>query len=535
MAAWQEKYESYDADAIKAKIEELSKTTKKTDLRKMLKAQDDEYQELAREKEKLSRQLTALRKQLKAAKGEDVKPVQGKMSIVERQRTHISDQMKTIEDNAAGELSWLINVRSQDGYKAVPKDILYDLENAEAFASDEYALSWKYRTSRGPSAGKAILPYADMRLGDMILGVGKNSADGNTLFAETTGEFTDKQMDAVKKAIIRTRAQNLIGGQRFQSTSDFRYDYALDYVMAFFEAQALGSNLQTYTKVIEFADMIAAVGGDVNLSVMPKDQGYKDGKLVFSNVTGINYEAALEANAKYDNAQLILVGINDEHIRLALEDSAETGGDAIGFVIPYHASGASIEEFISALVSNLNEQFVKENYVDYSDVQGDKVKANATEEQSRRRDLRRQLLTGRHKADNGEGKMTSQTWYPEAADFELLVGESVDISNRSFEDLRAVEKKALAGDAEAIREYESWSAGVLRDLYEKLWTSKGAYNGVRLNSTQAAAIMPHEYWNTHTTRANAYVNGFIFRSYCYSMGLNPRFTGKNSSGKTVNH
>ena len=131
--------------------------------------------------------------------------------------------------------------------------------------------------------------------------------------------------------------------------------------------------------------------------------------------------------------------------------------------------------------------------------------------------------------------MTSQAWSPEAADFELLVGESVDISNRSFEDLRAVEKKALAGDAEAIREYESWSAGVLRDLYEKLWTSKGAYNGVRLNSTQAAAIMPHEYWNTNTTRANAYVNGFIFRSYCYSMGLNPRFTGKNPSGKTVNH
>ncbi|MBQ1281249.1 MAG: hypothetical protein IIY16_03285, partial [Oscillospiraceae bacterium] len=330
------------------------------DLRKALKAEDDEYQKLNSEHEKLSRKLTGLRKQLKAAKGEEAASVKGQIEIATRQRKYIKDQMNDIEDKARGELAWLKTVRTQDGYKAVPKDILYDLENAEAFASDEYALSWKYRTTRGPSAGKAILPYADMRLGDIILGVGKNSADGNTLFAETTGEFTDKQMDAIVKAIARTRAQNLIGGQRFQSTSDFRYDYALDYVMAFFEAQALGSNLQTYTKVIEFADMIAAVGGDVNLSVMPKDKGYKDGKLVFSNVTGISYEAALEANAKYDNAQLILVGINDEHIRLALEDSEETGGINIGFVIPYHASGASIEEFISELVSNLNEQFVKE-------------------------------------------------------------------------------------------------------------------------------------------------------------------------------
>lgn len=535
MALWQDKYADYDKQALADRIAELEKRSKAADLRKALKAEDDEYQKLNSEHEKLSRKLTGLRKQLKAAKGEEATSVKAQIDGTTLQRKYIKDQMNDIEDKARGELAWLKTVRTQDGYKAVPKDILYDLENAEAFASDEYALSWKYRTTRGPSAGKAILPYADMRVGDMILGVGKNSADGNDTFKVMKGELNDDQRKAVVKAIARTRAQNLIGGQRFQSTSDFRYDYALDYVLAFWEAQALGSNIQTYTKVIEFADMIAAIGGDVNLSVMPKDKGYKDGKLIFSNVTGINYEAALEANAKYDNAQLILVGINDEHIRLALEDNGETGGETIGFVIPYHASGASIEEFISALVSNLNEQFVKDNYVDYSDVQGDKARSNATEVQTRRRDLRKQILTGKHKAENEEGKTTSQSWTPTEADFELLVGESVDISNRSFEGLRAVEKKALAGDAEAIREYESWSAGVLKDLFNKLWDSNGSQYGVRLNSTQAASIMPHEYWNTNTTRTNAYVNGFIFRSYCYSMGLHPRFTGMNSKGKKVDH
>ena len=430
-----------------------------------------------------------------------------------------------IERGMLGEWTWVKQIMSRADYKPVPADVLFDLNAGARFAQD-YPAVWRYRTTRGPSSGKAILPYSDMRFGDIILGADA-AAKRNTLFADkagnctTEGTFTKDQLKAYKKALARTAAQNLIGGQRFQSTSDFRYEYALDYIQSFWELQALGSKLQTYTKVVEYADIIAAIGGDVNLSVMPRNKGFRDGKLIFSNVTGMNIDAAKEAVAKLNNndgknkggAQLILVGINDEHIMLALDDNNNTGGEYVGFVIPYHASGASIEDFISELVKNLGENFVRDNYQDYSDVQTDSQRKDATDAEKHLQQIRKDILTGK--------KISAE-------DLALIRGTSADISNRSFEDLLAVEQAALNGDADAMREYLSWSAGVLNDLYAKMTT--GSEKGTKLNSTQAAAIMPHEYWNRNTTRSNAYVNGFIFRSYCRSLGLHPRFTGWSSTG-----
>ena len=573
MSKWQKKYENYSDEQLNARIKALENVYAKTSTIKAYLAENDiEYQRLASERYDLAGQVKELnakvRRKTEPDKEGKLKQIAQKKAMIES----IDEQLKELVKAEGGEYAWLTKVRAKavtdkdtgkvryvarDTYHAVPPDVLFNLSDAEQFASDpRFKDSWKYRTTRGPSMGKAILPYSDMRIGDLILGVGKNSADGNKTFdpstfvsakgeKKTQAKLNDAQKKAYDLARKRTIAQNLIGGQRFQSTSDFRYDYALDYILTFFEAQALGSSMQTYTKILEFAEMAAAIGGDVNISVMPKDAGYKDGKLIFSSVTGVNYEGAVIVSNRYDNAQLILVGINDEHIRLALEDSAETGGINIGFVIPYHASGASIENFIKKLVENLNESFVSENYVDYSDVQNDKAKGagHVTEEQSRRELLRLKILTGNETEEyttvDKDGKEVSKKrtipWRREESDFELLIGKSKDITGKSFAELRAVEKRALAGDKDAIREYESWSAGVLHDLYNKLWKDENVYNGARLDKQQAEKIMPHEFWDTNTTRENAYVNGFIFRSYCYSMGLNPRFTGKNSRGKSVGH
>lgn len=541
MAAWQDKYSGeYTAEELQKVIKELSsKYENKSAIRMNLHQYDTEYQDVEHALENLVADAKQLKKDLRAAKKSKddsaIRKIQRDIDVNATAQQIEKDRLKDLEDLAAGEVSWLKIVRTDPEYSPVDKDVLFDLDKADEFAS-RWPKSWKYRTTRGPSAGKAILPYSDMVLGDIILGVKHTAADGDDTFKETSGEMTPAQKKKYDAAVERVKAQNLIGGQRLQSTSDFRYDYALDYVLAFFELQALGSRVQTYTKVIEFADMVAAIGGDVNLSVMPRNSGYEDGKLIFSSITGIDYKVASEFASKHDSAQLILVGINDEHIRLALEDSAATGGDTIGFVIPYHASGASIENFIKHLVEQLGESYVSENYTDYSKVQNDSVRKGATTDQVRRNILRTQILTGRHKVWNEDTKQnTSKVWRPAPEDLDLIYGESVDISNRSFEDLRAVEKRALAGDKEAIAEYESWSAGVLNDLFHKLWDDGKPYSGVRLNGDQAKSIMPHEYWNPNTTRANAYVNGFIFRSYCYSLGLNPRFTGKDSNSKTVSY
>lgn len=539
MSKWQTKYENFSDEQIQERITLLEdkfkgeNKVKGKELVATLRDLDEEYAQLDSEQESLADEKKRLQPKKRNAVRENdahtLSEINNRITEIDKRTKQIKDRLKYIKGSVAPELAWLTQVRAAPDYKQhgrVPSNVLFNLNDAATFA-EKYPLAWKYRSTRGPSAGKAILPYSDMQLGDIILGVGNTSADGNKLFANANGEFTAEQKAAVDKAIARTKAQNLIGGQRFQSTSDFRYDYALDYLMAFLECQAIGSFAQTYSKIIEFGDMFAAVGGDFNLSVMPRNKGYitlpnGTNQLVFSSVTGISYEAAVRSSQMHDNGQLILVGINDAHILAALEDSEETRGANIGFVIPYHASGASINEFIRVLVSNLGETYMAKNYMDYSDVQSDAENGKATAAQKRRNDLRTKLLKGKDGAKN---------WEPSAEDLEFIRGKSADISYRSFEELRAIERKALRGDKAAIAEYESWTRGALWSLYEKLWSNESSeYHGVRLNSAQAKSVMPHEYWNKSVGRDKAYINGFLFRSYCYNLGLSPRFTGVGAKG-----
>ena len=142
--------------------------------------------------------------------------------------------------------------------------------------------------------------------------------------------------------------------------------------------QALGSQVQTYTKVVEALDLLASAGFEVNMSLMPHGDGFwhnedgsikidEDGNMMlrFSPVTGINPEAAAEFAKKYGekgNVQPMVVGISDEHIKAAL------AGDFITFVIPFHGSGGSVKR-LQHLMSLLHEQMKTGN--DYTKAQSD--------------------------------------------------------------------------------------------------------------------------------------------------------------------
>ena len=530
----QDKYAKYTREQIQKRTDELKKEIIKRGLGS--KGKNGKISVTGDGVTSLMKQLEEERANAEARVEQYEDGIKGAITEEQYKKLKASIPGLTEDIGILSEWTWASQIVTRDDYKAVPKDVLFDLDAGEKFAS-QYAAVWRYRTTRGPSSGKAILPYSSMRSGDIIAGAEpKDSVRGlfsdvKTNKSNMRGELTADQDKIYQKALLRTAAQNLIGGQRYQSTSDFRYEYALDYIQSFWELQALGSKLQTYTKVVEYADMIATIGGDVNLSVMPLRSGVENGKLVFSNVTGMNIDAAKEANAKFDNAQLILVGINDAHILAALDDHSGTGGEYIGFVIPYHTSGASIEDFISELVKNLGERFVSDNYRDYSPLQNDKERSDATAEQKMRAAIRKKILTGKTSVKRIGGKYEGRAVRNNltAEELSLIRGQSVDISGRTFEDLRNVELKALAGDQAALEEYLSWSAGVLQDLYEKMYN--GAEANTVLSGAQAEHIMPHEYWNTDTTRSNAYVNGFIFRSYCHSLGLKPRFSWTVGTGK----
>lgn len=372
-------------------------------------------------------------------------------------------------------------------YRPVPDAVLFDLNAGDRFA--QYPASWKYRTTRGAGMGKAIMPYAGVEIGDMVYNnqIRNQGAEGKeqmkamygsgTKIAENKFANGKKDANSVRKAIKRYMAQNLIGGQRFQSTSDYRPEWGLDYMITFMQLQMLGAKGQLYTKVAEAVPMYASVGIETNLSIMPKGQGYSldaDGNPVltdadFSDVTGMNFSTALKLTQMYDNVQMILVGINDNHIRAAMADPR------IGFVIPWHPSGNS-GETLHTLLKAVNDSLVEIN--GYADDQTDKEISNATDEQRAARDVREKILTGKYV--NGVP----------SADMAVIEGNQY-----------------------------------LSGLYNRMYvdsTQEESYH-VFLSSSQAKQIFPHEYWDKTLTVDQADENGRRFVEYCASLGMQPRF------------
>lgn len=403
----------------------------------------------------------------------------GDSKVQEDVRKEVSELEKKMSDLES--FNWVTQVRCvgdkngnyklDKGYRPVPNEILLDLTKSGDFAK-QFPKAWKYRTTRGAGMGKAIVPYSGATLGDFIKGT-------KDRWASTKNPFFNKNPKAARAAITRAatraRAQNLIGGQRFQSTSDFRAEWGIDYLMTFLECQAAGSQVQLYTKVIEAVDMFASAGAEVNLSIMPKGDGYENGKLVFSDITGVNFENALEKTRQYDNVQMILVGINDDHIRMAMAD------DRITFIIPWHSSGNS-KDTLASLMKSVGETLNSAN--DYSETQNDKIIDNSAEAKAARQ-LRKDIIQGKLWADYKTRKAAKLTDAQQA----ILDGNSY-----------------------------------LKELYRKFYVDKSAKEyGVKLNGNQSAGIFPYEYWDTSLTIKDADQNGRRFQEYCASLGIQPRF------------
>ena len=358
-------------------------------------------------------------------------------------------------------------------FEPTPKEIIFDMRRTGEFSL--YKKNWTYRTTRGAGMGKSVLPYSGARIGDTVKG--NKDRWGDKMNPFLVGD-EKKATRAVVNAIKRMMAQNLIGGQRFQSTSDYRPEWGVDYMMTFLEMQAIGAKGQLYTKVIEAVDMFATAGIETNLSIMGKGNGYhldENGNPVlgdddFSSVTGIDYKQAKEKTKMYDNVQMILVGLNDTHIRLALADSDIT------FVIPWHSSGNS-KTVLAELMGAVGEKL--ETGTDYTDTQSDKPVAKPSAQQKAAADLRMRILTGK------------------------------------------LRKTGLSDADRVVLDTNPY----LADLYNRFYVDKSATEtyGVKLSGKQASQVFPYEYWDTSLTIDEADENGRRFREYCESIGLEPRF------------
>ena len=382
-------------------------------------------------------------------------------------------------------------------FEYTPDNILFDLRRTGDFA--KFAKNWRYRNTRGAGMGKAIMPYSGMSIGDIIYGTERKTVLKNAFLQMKGGSAST----AMKNAIIRARKQNLVGGQRLQSTSDFRPEWGLDYIMTFLELQAIGSKVQMYTKVAEAVDLLASMQADVNLSIMGAGSGYhlataaeireaqkntkrgrdlrsrmgttydENGKMQtyvmdFSDVTGMDYDTAKALKDKHDSVQMILVGMNDIHIRLALANPD------IDFIIPWHSSG-NTKDALESMISSVGEKL--ETSSDYQDAQSDKPAANQTAEQKQLWELRMKILQGKN--------------------------------------ITAAEKKIIDGDEWLSDLWERFNVeGVDTDCYQ-----------VEMDADQAGQIFPYEYWNKKLAKAEANENGLRFIEYCKHFGITPRFSG----------
>lgn len=407
--------------------------------------------------------------------------------------------------------TWLRDVRLSESYEPVPAEILFDINAGKAFA-EQYPESWKFRTTRGPAMGKAATPYADEHLGQILRGAGVSDLNKaelgdpakNPFLKSKNGKLTKAAEKTLRTSRSKIKAQNLLNGQRYQSTSDFRFEYALDYLMSFVEMQALGAKVQLYTKVAESVRMFASVGAEVNCSLMPLGVGYrtnKDGSktLVFSSVTGMNAEDAFNLSNEFDNVQPIMVGVDNTHIKLCLAD------ERISFVIPYHASGASEGRYV-ALMDIVGESVAERT--DYSNYQTDHRVEEPTEAQTAAYDLRLRLLTGKLGLLNDADKAVLKSNEILHNLYKRFYGQDAD-GNRSDIDLKYLNPE-VRNSGKLFHDPEC--------------------AGVFLTSEQAKTVMPFEYWDRTSTLETADLNGQAFVDYCESLGLHPRFSGWDAKG-----
>ena len=536
---------------------------------------EDRMAELRR-KQELRKQQTALKAAVTREFGKEFTNSLKKLSNIEKalEENPDSKALRDLYENRKEFDSIGEEYVFRKNYRDVPDNVLFDLNQGEKFAR-YYPATWSYRTTRGSGLGKAIMPYSDARVGEIIQGMALSDVkniqigkDNNAFLNLFIPEKKEEAMKLLANARKKMAAQNLIGGMRFQSTSDFRYEYASDYLLAFFEMQAMGANVQLYTKVLEAVDFFANVGCDVNLSVMPRDKGIgeltekpadwetnydryyvkKNGKYVrlkksdtvpefkpnkyhailYSDVTGVNGGAAREYVNKYDNVQMIMVGISADHINACLDS------DDITFVIPFHGSGNSTKD-IQQLMQLLGETIDAKNITDFTSYQTDVEK----EKISPARDLRKKivsggcLISGRITITRDEANILNSNpflkdlfrrFYLDATDRNSNIDYAESEKNRENVIILDVHED---GTTSVNTEYKLDFGKVNDRAFAKKYYLDGRNEcyGNFLSGATANQIFPYEYWDKSLKQSEAKGNGDAFQEYCKSLGLIPRFSG----------
>lgn len=383
----------------------------------------------------------------------------------------------------------------------VPSSVLFDLNEGEAFASS-YPQAWGFRTTQGAGYGKAITPYSEAVLGEGIMGTNsindlmkkKKAGTLNNIFLNQKGTLDTAARKALDKATRKMNNQAFLGGQRFQSTSDARFENAFDYLLAALEVQAMHGMVQVYTKVPGAVPSFAAWGFSTNQSLMPKGGGLNEnGVPIDTAVGGMNPRVAQQNRKDFPTQGTITIGVNDNHIRAMMNQLWRD------FIIPYHASGGDAK-----LVSSFRNIQDSGNVdvalsTDYTRTQSDKVLSDdVLRNYYHLNDEQIQLIHDRRQA-------------------------RLDIFAMNL-----TGKRKASPNMDIVRGSQYLSA-----LYDKL-SEGGEWAGVtEPKGIVEGQIFPNEYWDQSVTYENSGKVTQDYLNYCEELGMLHRFSGMVPSNGTL--
>lgn len=116
-------------------------------------------------------------------------------------------------------------------------------------------------------------------------------------------------------------------GLRFYSFSDFSPAFVLENMQQMTDASVRGLKGLAYTKVLDFAEIFAPTGININISVFGYNQ---NGVVAQDGMMGADWNGAQDLRNRYENVGITFVATNDTQIEWALNQ------DWIDVVIPYH-------------------------------------------------------------------------------------------------------------------------------------------------------------------------------------------------------
>lgn len=459
-----------------------------------------------------------------------------------------------------------------DSWKLYPEDVALDITRAQE-AIVEYPGVQRYRNSHGSAAGKSIQTASNNDLGDTMIALGlgnpeqrdkrtKRLVHQNILLKAFADETTNKQRATllnsaktdIKKATVYAAQQLLRGGIRQWSWSDNVERLSPDVFLNLMQVSMLGGALQAYSKQLEGVELVAAMGGYVNGSLMGKGRGYKevnkdykdapvyynsqDGKyytLEFDNVVGIepfSHDGKLglfDLNQMYDRAGNILVGMDDIHIRAAMADPR------VFFIIPWHASGMT-NHILNQFYNYLGVDTKGLNAQDYTKTQEEKkygADDNIPQEVTdywESHNYEDKYKSGIGIIPSGKGKLSAQQIHYRELKEAMLLHNTLILKKPKSQ----VRSKKDTADYDFWTGHKDWLDEIQNDEFLSLGLAKvqDTVNvlGESMTKGDTEYIYPYEYWDINSTVDNADVNGERYVEYCRRLGMRPKFSGITNDG-----